>query len=496
MRNSTLFEVRDFTKDDPLELSNLDAEVINETTLDHTCFTPGNPYSLHCFPAHKTNLTKEHNWHLDKIAQKIEASFHGSHPITKVEIIGHSATWWGISKDEYARRALTRAKNVQAHLRGRLVNAGLGSKITLQVDQRANNEPLVDNMLHSSSKEARHNRAINRRVTIYLISSARVIPIVDPILTNISRVWIFATANQLMSNTREGKVWRKLVVDHGFTDVAIFINGQPKNYLKGKQETENYTYKLHFRDDKKIGEVRDFFKNAGIDIHLVTWIKPTKRYIESCARVTLPLCEKIGARSLLFDAEEPWYGKLPRLQLTQERSQEIIDKYFCHSFSDNPCCLGVTHIIGDPHTDRIKRTVGPLIEACDYSLPQAYTNTDKKDKCVRTPGCLQKRAARKWSSVDRTIVMGLWALSSGRTADWAKDISVTDRIKIMSSSQFTAPNIQEVAYWSLRALKSPRKSKFFNALNLSASAVRTKMSESDKLNSKLFFCPPLLRCRR
>ena len=133
-----------------------------------SCITPGNPFILHCFPAHKTDLTPLQHEHLDRIAAKIVRSFNKSNPITRVEIIGHAATWKGISKEEYGRRALVRAKNVRNQLLKRLKNAGFSSQITIAVGHRADKKPLVDNKVNSLTSAAQKNRALNRRVEIML----------------------------------------------------------------------------------------------------------------------------------------------------------------------------------------------------------------------------------------------------------------------------------------------------------------------------------------
>ncbi|MDF0673069.1 MAG: hypothetical protein P0120_01825 [Nitrospira sp.] len=512
MRNPLTFETEPFEAYPEFEYeeelnsySELDAEVDEfDDKLESSaypgisCVTPGNPYVLHCFPPFMTELTKEHQKHLDIIAEKIRQSFSPNRlaltqPITKVTIVGHSSTWHEESRSNLERRARERASNAYKQLILRLQRIGLANRIEVAPPVgRSDTERWMGKSYSatSGSQEAQNDRALNRRVEITLITRGSV---VDPPLKNISRVWIFGTANQLMPRGSSGDKWRQRVADHGFTDVAIFVNGKPENYIRGKHETENYRYNLHFRNDGQIRATREFFEKAGIGIHLVTWIKPTKRYIEGCAAVTLPLCEKIGARSLLFDAEEPWYGKLPKLQLSQKQSQQIAEEYFCAAFGDSPCCLGVTHIVGDRGNDGIKKTIGPLVQACDYSLPQAYTNIASKDGCVNKPGCLQARAAEKWSTFNRTIVMGLRTKSPTRRA-WEQDIKITDGINIMSSAPFVSGHIQEIAYWWLPALGFRERQKFFKSLNRRASAVRSKMSDGDKLISDLFLCPPQLRC--
>jgi hypothetical protein len=238
-----------------------------------------------------------------------------------------------------------------------------------------------------------------------------------PSLKDINRAWIFATANQFVSSGRFGDKMRQRVVDNGFTDVAIFVNGKPGNFRRGRKVVNDFALNFHFLDKDKIRVTRQLFEKAGIDIHLMTWIKPSEEYIEDCAKKTLPLCEQIGARSLMFDVEEPWHG-LSASHLSEGESRRIVTKYFCPLFGATSCCLGVTHQVGGDkkHAARLKRSIGPLLEACDYSLPQAYTNTNSGDPCTKKPGCLQKRAVREWSTFDRTIVMGLRTRSPRRIA--------------------------------------------------------------------------------
>ena len=161
------------TEDNRYLLGNYETEFTEDigNLYDSSCITPGNPYILHCFPAHKTELTVLHHQHLDIIAKKIIRSFRGSRPITRIIITGHAATWKGISKAKYARKALARAENALNQLRDRLTNVGLVSKVKLTIKQRADDKPLVDNMVKSSSQKARDNRAQNRRVEINFYKS-------------------------------------------------------------------------------------------------------------------------------------------------------------------------------------------------------------------------------------------------------------------------------------------------------------------------------------
>ena len=160
-------------------VNNLDAEIDaafgptgrtwdRESVGGGSCVTPGNPYILHCFPAHKVALTAAHQDHLDRIINRIAESFHDGRPIRRVHIVGHAATWRGISKATYRLRATNRAQNAQSHLISRLADVGLAGKVTVTIEQRADDEPIRDNMVHSSSRTARNNRALNRRVEVHL----------------------------------------------------------------------------------------------------------------------------------------------------------------------------------------------------------------------------------------------------------------------------------------------------------------------------------------
>ncbi|MEL7355774.1 MAG: M35 family metallo-endopeptidase [Cyanobacteria bacterium J06560_6] len=137
------------------------------------CITPGNPYILHCFPVHKTDLTALHHEHLDRIADKIVRSFRETRPIKKVKIVGHAATWKNISQAEYGRRALVRAENAKAQLIERLAIAKVSDKVAIAIEHRANRKPLVDNLVTSPTQAAQNNRAINRRVEFFFSRSQR-----------------------------------------------------------------------------------------------------------------------------------------------------------------------------------------------------------------------------------------------------------------------------------------------------------------------------------
>ena len=161
-----------FLKTEELELG-FEEEAEGYTGI--SCVTPGNPYILHCFPAHETALTKEHREHLDRIVEKIRRSFRRSRPIRRVKIVGHAATWRGISRTEYGRRAILRAAHAETQLILRLNAAGLGTKVSTDTTHRYDDEPRPgrSNLTHRSDRIARNNRALNRRVEIFLFTGPK-----------------------------------------------------------------------------------------------------------------------------------------------------------------------------------------------------------------------------------------------------------------------------------------------------------------------------------
>lgn len=121
------------------------------------------------FPAFETELTEQHNDHLDAITRLIKTSFDSSsRPISQVKIIGHSATWQDTSRDDYRRLAIVRAKRAKTELQLRLNAIGLGTKVSIDTDHRFNDKPLVPNFHKRTDRTARNNRKINRRVEIRL----------------------------------------------------------------------------------------------------------------------------------------------------------------------------------------------------------------------------------------------------------------------------------------------------------------------------------------
>ncbi len=136
-----------------------------------SCVTPGDPYVLHCFPPFATDLTQEHHRHLDIIAQTIRRSLSTSRPISRVAIVGHSSTWHQTEEDELEQRALERAENARGQLILRLQGMGVANQVdVLPALGRSDTEKWLGKLYSSTSEseKARIDRALNRRVEIFL----------------------------------------------------------------------------------------------------------------------------------------------------------------------------------------------------------------------------------------------------------------------------------------------------------------------------------------
>jgi hypothetical protein len=143
------------------------------------CVTDGDPTILHCFPAYGVDLEPEHRETLDEMALTIRNGDLSGKRVRKVRLVGYAATWGKTTETEYLTRSITRAKNVRNHLRERLSGYMLSYWPAITVEGRGDSEPLRDNMVKSTTSTAQRNRALNRRVEIFLVQGKapkRIIP--------------------------------------------------------------------------------------------------------------------------------------------------------------------------------------------------------------------------------------------------------------------------------------------------------------------------------
>ncbi|MCK5495983.1 MAG: hypothetical protein KAI80_06195 [Hyphomicrobiaceae bacterium] len=123
------------------------------------------------------------------------------------------------------------------------------------------------------------------------------------------------------------------------------------------------------RPTQQIVTLATMARDAGLDVHLMSWIMPHKRYIKEAADVLPELMAKTGARSLVWDAEEPW--TLARERLRYSEAGALVGELFAVREFE----MGATGIRYAPAAK-----LAPLVAVCDYMVPQCYsTRTSKAD---------------------------------------------------------------------------------------------------------------------
>jgi hypothetical protein len=158
----------------------------------------------------------------------------------------------------------------------------------------------------------------------------------------IERIWVFALAP---SNQDRGLFLQRIEWLH-LTDVVFFVNG-----------CEECRFNLPASREVRITQTASRLAELGVDTHLITWVRPVRTYMTDCANRLRPLCQTIGARSLVFDAEGPWTRNRqcdtgPRCegQRGAAWARTILREHW--PFTDWPCDLGVSGITYIPDAVR------------------------------------------------------------------------------------------------------------------------------------------------
>lgn len=250
----------------------------------------------------------------------------------------------------------------------------------------------------------------------------------------ITRIGAYAIVN---AATDQPAFWRS-VAGLGLTDVALFVNGldEPQFAISAARE-------------RVLGDAIMGLHRHGVSPHLVTWLRPTERYLNDAASRLRALCMTWGVRSLQFDAEEPWTRHPALRGKGAAAARAFLDRHW--TFDVWPCPLGVTGITFVPDA------VVPLAERCHYVLPQAYSIANQS--AVYRPGQTQRIAHERWSRFGKPIVMGLAAWKLNRSGGLTQSASM--QRAIVATESLALPAVNEVAYWSLRwILQSKERSAF------------------------------------
>jgi len=209
--------------------------------------------------------------------------------------------------------------------------------------------------------------------------------------------------------------------------------------------------KFDHRPTQQIVTLAKMARDAGIEVHLMSWVMPHREYLVRACGELAELMALTGARSMMWDAEEPWTLAKKRMRYADAGA------LVAELWADRDFDVGVTGIryvstaklaplIVSKHLDTMRN----LVEAADYLTPQCYaTSTSKADpSTVVTKGVDLWR--KKFGDGPR-MVPGLAAYRQtgikGHTVSSAMTACLDDADE----------HSDEVVFWGLNSIrKSPR----------------------------------------
>lgn len=182
-------------------------------------------------------------------------------------------------------------------------------------------------------------------------------------------------------------------------------------------------------DKKQIVDLSRIARVYGIEVHLMSWVMPHEQYIVEAKEQLAQLMEETGAKSLQWDAEEPWTQG--RGDMTHAQAAQLIGELF----SDTS--MGVNGIGYAPKTK-----IGPLAEVCEYVVPQAYaTRTSGLH-----PATAPYRFHTRWSKAfKKPVVMGLAAYRQSGIEGFTE----AEAIHTAAQKTLLIKDVDTLLYWSL-----------------------------------------------
>lgn len=218
--------------------------------------------------------------------------------------------------------------------------------------------------------------------------------------------------------------------DHGINRIDIVVNDH-----SAWRDPSDFTV----RSAKKLSRVADLAHAAGIEVHLMSWCMPHEKYIRKAAAQLIPLAEMLDAKSLQWDAEEPWMRARKRLPYGEAATliKECFEKL--------PCEMGVNGI-GYASTDKL----GPLAAVCDYVVPQAYA-TAKNGMDPRTTPI---KFYNRWKNeFNKPVIVGLAAYRQKGMKGYTQAEAIAAGIEGVKS----LGTVDTVIYWSLYHIRKNRE---------------------------------------
>lgn len=223
----------------------------------------------------------------------------------------------------------------------------------------------------------------------------------------------------------------------GLKRLDIIVNDFSGNRLP----TDFSTY-----EPKLVARLADAANAAGLDVHLMSWIMPHKKFIEQASSKLTILSEMCQAKSIQWDAEEPW--TLAKSPMKYSDASKLIGDLF------KGTVMGVN---GIGYTPVAK--FGPLAEVCDYLVPQCYsTSTSGADPATVVPSYV-----KRWKNQfgKKKMVVGLAAYRQKGIPKY----TVESALRSAFAGAEAIEEIDEVIYWSLGQIRNePAVSKVIKSL--------------------------------
>lgn len=228
----------------------------------------------------------------------------------------------------------------------------------------------------------------------------------------------------------------------GLTGLDIIVNDH---------SADRSPRKFDHRSTQQIVTLAKMARDAGLQVHLMSWIMPHADYLRGAADALPELVEKTGALSLCWDAEEPW--TLAKKRMRYADAGELVAELFAKREFE----LGVTGIryastskLAPLILARDLPKLGGLANVCDYMVPQCYsTSTSKAD-----PSTVVTKGFDMWREKfgdDTRFVPGL----AGYRQDGIKGHTI--RSAMQAAIDNADDHAEEVIWWGLNSLrKSPK----------------------------------------
>lgn len=214
--------------------------------------------------------------------------------------------------------------------------------------------------------------------------------------------------------------------DLGLRRLDVMVN----DFSKARSQTPFTTYTR-----EKIVDLCHAAAARGIDVHLTSWLMPHATFIRKAAEELTSLMIDTQAKTVIFDAEEPWTQA--NNAMTYENAAALVDDLCTGKFE-----WGVT---GIGFADSFK--IGPLVRRASFMVPQCYTTSSSKLDPARGPATLIKR----WRTAfgDHRVVCGLASYRQSGIAGYSIDAALRAAYYSAESS-----GVEDVSYWSLSAIRT------------------------------------------